>query len=152
MREATVTRPKSEKLSARQLILREWTWRIGEEGARHWRAMIMWRIRISLVALPSVIAVIVGATTHLLAVGLVGWAGLVLAIVGCGAMSGVELARWHRSTSEALGVPQGMRSGVPEPPTNRDRYLAWCQRYNVRAYPFLPADSPMDHRRTNGRK
>ena len=76
--------------------------------------------------LPSAVAIwITGATVYYLG----GY---------CAYRSIVEMIRWRRAASKALGINIKFPNGTPAPPSKPERYLAWCESHNLHPYPFRP--------------
>ena len=130
-------------------LLRVTTWKVGPEAASHLIARIRWNVRGYIIfCIGSVFAYIgiIAASVPALVAGIIFYV-----ITGyCIVLMFREAHQWRLAASEALGIPpltrritkkmiaQGM---IPEPPKDRNQYLAWCAKYGQKPYPFKPPDA-----------
>jgi len=131
---STVSRVPRPKI--RELVLQEWTWRIGEEAATHRIEYYKCQNRGWIASVIGFVLILIGGFNNIPAVVGLGIAALGIWLV-FNMKTWIEIVRMHRSASTALGIRLGMRSF---PPRDVDRYRAWCSENGVQPYPFKPRD------------
>lgn len=130
----------TEPHSTRDLIRQELTWRMGPEAAQHRLAMTRWSSRCWLLQVVGCGLVLSGVAASAVAIWITG--ATVYYLGGyCAYRSIVEMIRWRRAASKALGINIKFPNGTPAPPSKPERYLAWCESHNLHPYPFRPSSA-----------
>ncbi|WP_276973730.1 hypothetical protein [Ferrimicrobium acidiphilum] len=124
------------KATFRELALQEWTMRIGEDAATHRMANYRWLNRAWLASSVGFALVLIGGFNKIQFLVVLG----ILAFVVWLALqirSWFEIIRMYRSASSALGTTLNMHRF---PPRGVEKYRKWCDKNNLRPYPFKVLD------------